>query len=336
MEDRYDTDQSVIEYESGHLEPLQITTSTIAYDSDLYIPYEKLSTDVKADGKEILAVKSTVLELEECINGGEYTRADKIIKKRERNKQKSGNRYTKPARTLAGNQLYFQSSVEFVRRYGGKYHNIRISPEKGSIQIQGVQGEVFKIFEIAESQIMDTLSYINDKMALTEKYTLKNRRIIIINVKSIISRRLIDLNLCIRLDKLSEFINDLMERQKKNEDLPLKVPYTILFVTNPHEAGSYIRVKFVTPIPMNHDRKTTIKIFSSCKINFLGCPTRECPYHIYKFLDKLIQLYHRHIFRDNSSTVNISDEIDKYITNSNKNKYAWVLLVKAATLTNYT
>lgn len=313
-------------YKGKHLSEMSITTSTVAYDSDLRISYEDLSKYVKADNKEVLAVKSTCLPLEHCVQGGKYTKAERILKRRERAKKKRGAIYGKPSRTLSGNQLYFQSSVEFVQRHGcdGKYHNIRISPARGSIQIQGVQDP---IFQTAEGQIEKTLNYIKNQMCIDKEFTLRKRRIIIINIKCSISPTLMDKYTNIRIDKMSSLIQNLMDLQNEGNELPLEIPYKLIFITNQYEVGSYIRIKFITPIAENLDRKTTIKIFSGCKINFLGCPSLECPIKIYKFLDDFIELYKDIIFfnKEDKPQINI---VNNYISNINKNRYSWVLLIK--------
>ena len=115
------------EYISIHLKSLEITTSTIAYDSDIRMSYQDLSKYIQSDGVRILAVKSTCIPLQKCLDNP-YTKAAKIIKKRERNKSKEGANKTKQSRTLSGNTLYFNSSVEFVVRDKPediKYYNIR-------------------------------------------------------------------------------------------------------------------------------------------------------------------------------------------------------------------
>ena len=233
---------------ANNLGPLEITTSTIAYDSDIRMPYEILSKYVKEDGVKILAVKSTCIPLDECLRNP-YTKAAKIMKKRERNKTKECATKSKPSRTLAGNTLYFNSSVEFVVRSPTdpeKYHNIRISPSKGSIQIQGVKPP---IFETAESQIKYILDNITDKMCTEEHYSIFNRRVIIINEKTEIIR---PDNIFIRIDELSKIIGTYIT----DTDPPLvPSPYTILYVDNEYEAGSYIRVKFLTPIENNKNQR---------------------------------------------------------------------------------
>ena len=61
------------EYIAKHLSPMAITTSTIAYDSDMRMSYQDLSKYVKEDGKRILAVKSTCIPLEICMQN-KYTK----------------------------------------------------------------------------------------------------------------------------------------------------------------------------------------------------------------------------------------------------------------------
>lgn len=346
------------EYKEELLTKMSITTSTVAYDTNLRIPYEDLSKYVKPDYNKILAVKSTCLPLEQCIQGGKFTKAARILKRRERVKKKRGELYGKPSRTLSGNQLYFQSSVEFVhsfidiwniycvcsfalKRKGvsdfymrsilmdymcfigvERYHNIRISPARGSIQIQGVQNP---IFETAERQIHSTLNYIKKNMCIDTEYKLENRRIIIINVKCSVCPNIMKEYTNIRIDKMASLMDNLMKLQLEGKELPLNIPYDIIYVTNRYEIGSYIRIKFITPIAENFERKTTIKIFSGCKINFLGCPTLECPINIYKFLNDFIKLYKDILFYKKKEN---KLDLNSYISNINKNKHAWVDMVK--------
>ena len=249
-----DDDKNIINYKAKNLDKLTVTTSTIAYDSNFRMCYMKLSNNVKRDNNRILAIKSTCIPLQECLEGGTFTKAARILKRRARNKQKKGSEFSRPSRTLSGNKLYFQSSAELVHSYYMpirpkytfilyvlkkhkikipidlireitkwfrdiwstlSYHNVRISPARGSIQIQGVKEPVY---ETAEFQIKDTLKYINESIGIKDNYTLFNRRIIIINTKCALN----NLNLeeyHIRVDKMAIIMNDLMQKQKNDEPL---------------------------------------------------------------------------------------------------------------------
>jgi len=338
--DSEDDDDKILNYKAKNLDELRITTSTIAYDTNLRISYEALSKHVRPDNESILAVKSTCLPLETCLEGGKYTKAAEIIKRRQRHASKRGSLHGRPSRTLTGNQLYFQSAVEFVKRWGERYHNVRISPAQGSIQIQGVKDP---IFETAEKQITETLEYIKEQMCINEEYKLFNRRIIIINVKTIISntkmvemykRSKLDVgfnnyksNLLIRINKIANIMERLMELQKEEKELPLYIPYKIVYITTSFEAGSYIRIKFVTPIEQNPNRKTTIKIFNGSKINFLGAPSKACPFHIYKFLDRFIQLYSDEIFYYKKVVEYSIYDVIEYLKQREEIQYSWVKLL---------
>ena len=325
MEQQQLDDEAIKQYRAQYLSPISVTTATVAYDSNLCIGYEDMSRYVKADGVTILAVKSTCLDLQECLDGGKYTKAINIMKKRKRDAQKRSNIHSRPCRTLTGNQLYFQSAVELVKTFGDKYHNIRISPARGSIQIQGVKEP---IFETAEMQINGALDYIKQKMSIDTEFKLRNRRIIIINIKTKIVHPSTNDNTFLRIDKLSEIIQNLIRLQTANEPLPIEIPYKIIYVTDPYEAGSYTRIKFITPIPDNIHRKTTIKIFTGKKINFLGCPTIECPYYIYKFLDEFIDYYKEHILWDKPVVSNTIFDLGKYINDLHHNEYAFAQLIR--------
>ena len=345
-----DNDETIVNYSAINLNKLEITTSTIAYDSDLRISYEELSKRVKKDGKVILSVKSTSMPLEECINDGKYSKAKDILKRRKRveNKKPTIN-YGRPSRQLSGNQLYFQSAVEFVKFYKvdeqGKvqYHNVRISPARGSIQIQGVKEP---IFITAEKQIRETLEYIKKGMAIEDNYTLINKRVIIINVKTSISdhlfKRIYDkqnekmdfdnfkINTKLRIDKIASYLETYMKLQQEGKDseIPLYIPYKIVLVTNPYETGGYIRIKFITPIKNNLTRRTTVKIFSGSKINFLGSPTPESPYYIYRFLDKFFDIHSEFLFLTKEDKKYNIETVSNYIKDLNHDvQYSWVYLI---------
>lgn len=309
------------EYIGIHLKPLEITTSTIAYDSDIRMSYQDLSKYIHSDGVRILAVKSTCIPLQKCLDNP-YTKASKIIKKRERNKSKEGANKQKQSRTLSGNTLYFNSSVEFVVRDNPedtKYYNIRISPSKGSIQIQGVKPP---IFEVANNQIRFILDHISEKMCTEDVYNLTNCRVIIINEKTEIKA---EDDVFIRIDELSKIFSNYIATP---EEMEIESPFPILYVDNEFEVGSYIRVKFLTSIDNNPNRKTTVKIFSGRKINILGCPNTEAPTLIYKFLDKIIDSYKNRLFlKKNMKEKDIDDILDE-IVKLRENKLAWVGLIR--------
>ena len=305
-----------------HLTPLEITTATIAYNSNIRMSYELLSKYVKSDNDRILAVKSTCIPLEECLKN-KYTKADQIIRKRERNKSKQTSGKGKLTRTLAGNTLYFNSSVEFVLRSPqdpDKYHNVRVSPSKGSIQIQGLKPP---IFETAEAQIRFILNHISETMCTDEEYEIFNCRVIIINEKTEIIK---PDDIFIRIDELSKILSYYIGEGA--DQLSIPSPYKIIYVDNQYEAGSYIRVKFLTPIENNSERKTTVKIFSGRKINILGCPDLESPQRIYEFLDKIIDMYADRLFLKKKKTFVTIQDIFSRIEDLRKPEYAWATLIR--------
>ena len=159
-------------------------------------------------------------------------------------------------------------------------------------------------------------------MCTEETYKIHNRRVIIINEKTEIYR---DVNEYVRIDELSKIFSIYI---KQPEELPLKSPYSILYVDSEYEVGSYIRVKFLTPIENNPNRKTTVKIFSGRKINILGCPNIEAPNLIYKFLDELIDLYQDRLFFKKIEYKKDIDDVLLEIENLKKPEFAWVGLIR--------
>ena len=95
------------------LTPLQITTATMAYNSDIKMDYKIMAKYIKKNDTDILAVKSPDIPYEECIKN-KYTRADIITKRRGRIIARHNNIMAKQYRRTVGNGLYFNSSFEIV------------------------------------------------------------------------------------------------------------------------------------------------------------------------------------------------------------------------------
>lgn len=273
------------------LTPLQITTATMAYNSNIKMDYRLMAKYIKKNDTDILAVKSPDIPLEECIKN-KYTRAGIISKRRGRIINKHANSMVKQYRRTAGNGLYFNSSFEMVigkikEDDTIKKYNIRISPSKGSIQIQGLDPP---IYTNATKYINRVLSYIKDSLELEEPHQIYNTRLIIVNFKTEVVSE--GANKYIRLMLLSNLIKNIMENKDKH-NLHELLPYNIVYNTQSEEIGSYIRLKFATPLPNMVNRKTTVKIFSGRKINILGGAHSIPVIKIYKFLDKLFLVHYQ-------------------------------------------
>ena len=103
----------------------------------------------------------------------------------------------------------------------------------------------------------------------------------------------------------------------------------MVYVTDSNESSSYIRIKFITPIEKDPNRKTTIKIFAGLKINTLGAPSENEAVNIMLFLDKIIKDYENTLFISRSSNyVTIENIIKELDDNSiQSTKYLWCRLI---------
>lgn len=271
------------------LTPLQITTATMAYNSNIKMDYRVMAKYISSNNKDIIAVKSPALSLEECLKN-EHTRANIINRRRKKVRAKKTNALTKQYRTTTGNGLYFTSSVELVigrplDSGGYKKYNVRISPSKGSIQIQGLDNPIYKN---ANKYINRVLEYIQESLEEDEPYIVHNARLIIVNFKTEVECD--DPTECIKLMELSNIVRHLIDR--RDTTLSHQLPYNIIYNTEEEDIGSYIRLKFLTIAPNGTPRKITVKIFSGRKINILGSAHTVDAIKIYTFLDRLFNIYH--------------------------------------------
>lgn len=289
------------------LKELTITTATLAYDSNIRMDYKELSEKVGEPEGLILAVKSPHIPIEKLLDN-EYTKARSILNKRKRKKNRSKNAIVKNSRATTGNGIYFQSSVEYVVGPKSKYYNVRISPKGGSIQIQGVNGPVYKN---GDKYVKYVLDHIAEKLEVPQ-YEIENRRNIIINSKT----EFISDCSYLKINQLSKYIQQIIE----GEESPIHIPYKIVFVTNYEEIESFIMIKFATPIEKNPERKTSVKVFSGKKINILGAACMSTSLKIYRFLDELFDYY-----KDEITVVKRKSK-DKLSTIRSKNYVDWTSL----------
>ncbi len=305
--------------EGAILKPLELATCTMAYDTN-FIGTDCEMLTKHACGKDdpnIIAIKSSTIPLKECLEN-ENTKAKQIL---ERRKNK------KPARSMPGNKLFFQASVEYRKSDAenpDKIYNIRFSPAKGSVQIQGVREP---IHDVAYENVKYILEYIKRKThSIVPEYDIFNGRIIIANYKTEI---LSPDGKHPMISELADILLKILNGDINLDDEGIEYPFKIIHVTKMHESGSYIAIKFSTPIDKNTNRRSTVKLFSKGKISILGNPDEIIPRKIYKFLSDVIYHFRDRIFTKKTTEVSSIDTVIEYLEDLiYKKEYAWVALIK--------
>ena len=270
----------------------KITTATAAYDSNISFAYKVMAKWVQPDeNRNILAVKNNTDSYESCAKN-RYSGAIKIKSRRTKHSMQHPDMPTKSARHSSGNGLYFNSSIELVIGTDVKQYNIRISPSRGSIQVLGLDSP---IFDNAQKCINTVLQYIKDSLDLDTLNIVYNRRLTIVNCKTeLIAKKE---NHCIPVDVLTDIFNNIRIGKEKNKEILDILPYEILHSTTVEMVGSFIMIKFHTPIPSNPNRITTSKIFISRKINILGTAHTVTAIKIFNFLNFVFKVYYSSILR---------------------------------------
>jgi len=243
----------------------------------------------------------------------------------------------KKKRKIQGTGLYFSSQVSFdIYNYtNNKITKIKIF-RNGNFQVPGVKKP--DMSDLVDSIVLlkDYLNYVkflnNDPDEPDEPDEPKENTVeipYIISVMRNYTCRIIDENMTILLNELQDalYFEKNMQLSKKPLSLYMEfvdklgvtdlVRYSIFKYCN---LGFYqiseislngerypgILVKFLRPIPANENKKLTIKILSSGKINMDGCTSELEVYEIYYWLQYIFSKYWSEIVYDNG---NIKEEV---------------------------
>ena len=237
----------------------------------------------------------------------------------------------KKKRKIQGTGLYFSSQVSFdIYNYiNNKITKIKIF-RNGNFQVPGVKKP--DMSDLVDSIVLlkNYLNYV--KFLHIEPNEPKETAVgipYIISVMRNYTCRIIDENMTVLLNELQDalYFEKNMQISKKPLSLYMKfidklgvsdsVRYNIFKYCN---LGFYqiseislngerypgILVKFLRPIPANENKKLTIKILSSGKINMDGCTSELEVYEIYYWLQYIFSKYWSDIIYDNG---NIKEEI---------------------------
>lgn len=268
-----------------------ITTATMAYGSDMCVDYSTMARHIKENGKDILVVKNNLDPIEECIKN-KWSRAEPILRRRARIANKHPNIISKRTRQHGEgkNGMYFNESMEIVYGDEAKRYNIRLSPIQGSIQVLGLNSPIYVNATKCVDRVLD---YIKASLDMESKYKVSNRRLTIINCKSeLVSYK--D-NQFLLLEKLIHIIRKSMSSEESNPYIKEMLPYKIVFVTEPEVVGSFLMLKFSTPIPGNPKRKTSVKVFGGRKVNILGASHPIPTIRIFNYLSAMLEVYYHSV-----------------------------------------
>jgi hypothetical protein len=273
----------------GAVTNLKCDTALLTEKSKHRIPVVDKSGHLYKDGEQympkigdILAIKSTSIPFEMC-RDNPYTNFDKIQK----DKANSKSRYSR--KKTEGNGLYIYGSVEYVI-YTGElikkstlkkkekiqllpHKNVRLYPATGRLQIPGIKPTT----DIPSDLVKMVLAMVEEDLESKEPLKMLEEKTNMVNSKLATIDK--DENKFIDLYSLSVIFEKIREENA--------FVFPIIFVTEKHMVCSHMFIRVSTPIDTNPKRKTTIKVFSSKKINIFGSPSFEVTDSICKGLDSV-------------------------------------------------
>lgn len=275
---------------------IKYRTPMVTLDGKLMDEYGNVEDEPPMYGT-ILAIKYSGISDDSQLASNPYTNIKEITKRT----KKKGTRVRSSGPYIAGSvELVIYSGTvnnpynpHISKRNSGKlyaYKNVRLYPATGRAQIPGIVPDKDNPTELLNI----VLNYVNRDMNIPiehahtivrEKYNMVNSKLSVINVP-----------ICtfMHLYNLSEIFNDLRERKA--------FPFEIVFLTKSHEVCSHMFIALHTPIESNKNRKTTVKIFTSKKINIFGAPSEEITQKICDELDKVLMNNITEVVREESTT----------------------------------
>jgi len=245
--------------------------------------------------KSIDNINSNILKI--GCNYGEYIsdlylELTKPVKKSNRGRKKKVKKES--TRKTQGNGKYFNSQITFTildNENLKKFYHLKLFTN-GTIQIPFVCNENIESITYVIQMVINTIKqFTNIKVDIDEEIDIVYIKSIMRNYKF----NIIDESLYIDLNKFQNILlnfkeyiaNDYMldvDNQYYNDNVDLSLykdyineltalPLVLIKYSNERYVGCLI--KFKTPIPSNEKKLTTVKIFSSGKINLDGCNSKE-------------------------------------------------------------
>lgn len=223
-----------------------------------------------------------------------YLELTKPVKKSNRGRKKKNKPISN--RKIQGNGKYFNSQITFTildHIDKSKFYHLKLFTN-GTIQIPYVCNENIEIIKPIIELVIDLIKDINDiKVDITKDIDIIYIKSIMRNYKFNISEEqyYIDLNKFQNI--LTEFkfyqINNNDDFiHNKNYDLDLLKSLELNMIKCNFERYTGIILKFKTPIDDNKNKLTTVKIFSSGKMNIDGSNNLEESTNIKKIIGNLI------------------------------------------------
>jgi hypothetical protein len=241
-----------------------------------------------------------------------YIELTTLVKKSNRGRKKKEKKVTN--RKVQGNGKYFNSQISFTvldKVNKKKFYHVKLFTN-GTIQIPCVCNEDiesiryliqyiidiisnFSLVKSEESEIIDII-YIKSIMRnykfcvenLSLFIDLKKFQKVILNFKTYIDYKTIE-------DGAEAYISEIDTNlyDKYYDEL---TALTLTLVKHSTERYVGFLIKFKTPIELNEDKTSTVKIFASGKFNLDGCNTREQALVITRILYLLMLISKDYIF----------------------------------------
>lgn len=287
--------------------------------------------------KEILATIEDNKELTDNVlkigcNYGEYeTEIYKELTKPKKKSNRGRKKKVKPpvTRKIQGTGKYFNSQITFTiqdKDTPTRFYHLKLFTN-GTIQIPFVSDEnIYSITYVIE-KVIAVIKFYNVKDNEDEDIEISYIKSIMRNYKF----NIVDTSLFIDLNKFRQVVlnfktyaeNDKHIDESDEYYLPdidyslydkyfeelSAYPITLVKHSSEHYCGSI--TKFATPTESNPKKKSTVKSFSSGKINLDGCVDRDGAKIIQKILYRLIIISKDYIlYRKMVDTFNTYDEVD--------------------------
>jgi hypothetical protein len=169
------------------------------------------------------------------------------------------------------------------------HKNVRLYPATGRAQIPGIKPTTDNPTELLNL----VLKFVSGDLESDVLYKIVEEKNNMVNSK-----------LALISDNPNEYIDlytlSLIFDTIRHENT---FPFVIIFVTENHMVCSHMFIRVATPIDNNLKRKTTLKIFSSKKINIFGSPSFSITETICLALDKIIVQYYDSIIKVRDTSV---------------------------------
>lgn len=193
-------------------------------------------------------------------------------------KKKRTNRGRKPkvkkrnVRKNQGNGKYFNSQITFWIQSltnPDKYYKIKIF-RNGTIEIPGG----------LDPRMTDVRSAVEVVRGVMEECLVEDVKVIeLYSIMRNYKFKTVDERIRINIEKLYDILVTAHRNRCPSVENITEIKYNI-------ERNPGLIIKFLTPIPRNPAKETTIKMLKSCKVNIVGAISEECALYYYKWINR--------------------------------------------------